>query len=228
MAAAAKRGAFILLEGVDRAGKSTQAKALVAALNAAGRPAELRRFPDRTTAIGSMISSYLKMSTELDDHAVHLLFAANRWEAAAELTRKLEEGTTLVVDRYSYSGVAFSAAKEGMSVEWCRAPERGLPAPDVVLFLDLSVEEAAARGGFGEERYEVEEFQRRVRKNFSDLRDGSWVTVNAARTEEEVAAEIKAVALAAADEAAGVPVRKLWVDGEAGGKGGAGAGGADA
>lgn len=42
--------------------------------------AELWRFPDRTTATGLMIDSYLQSKTELDDAAVHLLFSANRWE----------------------------------------------------------------------------------------------------------------------------------------------------
>ena len=42
--------------------------------------ADLWRFPDRTTATGKMINDYLSSKAELDDHAVHLLFAANRWE----------------------------------------------------------------------------------------------------------------------------------------------------
>lgn len=42
--------------------------------------AELWRFPDRTTAIGKMINSYLTSQSEIDDAAVHLLFSANRWE----------------------------------------------------------------------------------------------------------------------------------------------------
>ena len=104
-----RRGAFILLEGLDRSGKSTQCALLAQHLNAqqhavtgegagpdSGAPhgdhdAEddgpscvLLRFPDRTTAVGGMIDAYLKKATELDDHAVHLLFAANRWEARSE------------------------------------------------------------------------------------------------------------------------------------------------
>merc|ERR1719335_842885 len=55
-----------------------------------------------------MIDEYLRNARELDDHAVHLLFAANRWEAQAKMRRQLQEGVSLVVDRYSYSGVCFS------------------------------------------------------------------------------------------------------------------------
>ena len=78
--AATKRGAFILLEGLDRSGKSSQCKRLAEALRAGGTDVAEFVFPDRTTGIGQMISSYLKQDAELDDKAVHLLFAANRWE----------------------------------------------------------------------------------------------------------------------------------------------------
>ena len=74
------RGAFIVFEGADRAGKSTQCQMLVEHLAASGVRAELWRFPDRTTAIGKMINSYLTSQSEIDDAAVHLLFSANRWE----------------------------------------------------------------------------------------------------------------------------------------------------
>ena len=74
------RGAFIVFEGADRAGKSTQCQMLVEHLQAAGVAAELWRFPDRTTAIGKMINSYLTSQADIDDAAVHLLFSANRWE----------------------------------------------------------------------------------------------------------------------------------------------------
>ena len=49
---------------------------------------------------------------------------------------------TKVCDRYCYSGVAFSAAK-GMDIEWCKACDKGLIAPDCVIYLDMPVEEAA-------------------------------------------------------------------------------------
>ena len=74
------RGAFIVFEGADRAGKSTQCQMLVDHLTASGVAAELWRFPDRTTAIGKMINAYLTSQADIDDAAVHLLFSANRWE----------------------------------------------------------------------------------------------------------------------------------------------------
>ncbi|KAG0272979.1 hypothetical protein BGZ95_011231 [Linnemannia exigua] len=175
------RGRFILLEGCDRAGKSTQCAMLVAALKEKGHSVELCKFPDRTTTIGQMIHAYLTNAKELDDRAIHLLFSANRWEAMRSMKRKLEAGTHLIVDRYAYSGVAFSTAK-GLDLTWCKNPDKGLVRPDLTLFLDLPTSEAEKRGGFGEERYEKRELQERVREVFLRLKDKEWVMIDARET----------------------------------------------
>nr|XP_033715270.1 thymidylate kinase isoform X2 [Tursiops truncatus] len=212
-AMAGRRGALIVLEGVDRAGKSTQSRKLVDALCAAGHCAELLRFPERSTEIGKLLSSYLEKKSEVEDHSVHLLFSANRWEhvlphgwlpeAASRsalflfspvpaacsperlphlglrdasgrtfrplIKEKLSQGITLVVDRYAFSGVAFTSAKENFSLDWCKQPDVGLPKPDLVVFLQLQLAEAAARGEFGRERYESSPFQQRALQCFQQL-----------------------------------------------------------
>ena len=107
----------------------------------------------------------------------------------------------MVVDRYSYSGAAFTSAK-GLSLDWSFHCDVGLPAPDVTVFLAIDPADAAKRGGFGMERYETDEMQRRVRIQFGVLREREvgkgrlWKEVEAGkgRTVEEVAAEIRAIA----------------------------------
>lgn len=150
------RGTFILLEGVDRCGKTTQCSLLLKHLLSLSIAAVAMRFPDRTTSVGNLIDGYLKSGNDLDDRAIHLLFSANRWEAAPKLAQDLADGKTVICDRYAYSGVAFSSAKteddrssvgEDLTIDWCKAPDVGLPAPDTVIFLDLSQEEAVKRGG---------------------------------------------------------------------------------
>ena len=118
-----------------------------------------------------MINSYLQGASQQDDHSIHLLFSANRWEAAQEIKSDLFNGTTVIVDRYSYSGAVYSAAKENpeLSLEWAWQPEVGLPRPDILLFLSLSPEEAAKRAGYGGERYETDSMQGRVRQLFERL-----------------------------------------------------------
>ncbi|KIK49006.1 hypothetical protein CY34DRAFT_797378 [Suillus luteus UH-Slu-Lm8-n1] len=145
-----------------------------------------------------MIEAYLHSESDLDDRAIHLLFSANRWELASSITAHLAQGTTVLADRYSFSGIAYSVRK-GLSYEWCRAPEIGLPAPDLTLFLDISPEVATTRGGYGQERYEKEEVQKGVRQVFNkigrtvqedDEGEGKWVVIDAGKTKEEVAEEL--------------------------------------
>jgi len=114
-------------------------------------PLGAKRSCEALSEKGKLIDAYLQQGVELSDQAVHLLFSANRWEAAAAMTDKLAKGTTVVVDRYAFSGACFTAAK-GVDLEWCKAPDKGLPAPDLVLFLDLPVDKAKTRGEFGAER----------------------------------------------------------------------------
>ena len=105
-------------------------------------------------------------------------------------------GTTVVVDRYYYSGCVYSAAKQNpaLDLNWTRHPEEGLPRPDACFFLELTAAEAAKRGGFGEERYEKKELQDRVRQLFAAIRsspDGDdFVTIDAGRSIDEVEASI--------------------------------------
>ncbi|KAK1058018.1 Thymidylate kinase [Friedmanniomyces endolithicus] len=192
------RGALIAFEGLDRSGKSTQCQLLADHLRSQGHAVSNMRFPNRTTSIGQMINSYLAGQTQAEDHVIHLLFSANRWESAAEIERLIAAGTTVVLDRYYYSGIVYSAAKrvDGMGLEWCRQPEVGLPRPDVCVFLDVDTEVAKQRGGFGEERYEKAEMQGRVRELFAELKVNGGhegddiVVVDAGREVEEVEKEI--------------------------------------
>ncbi|XP_058102197.1 thymidylate kinase isoform X2 [Magnolia sinica] len=204
------RGALIVLEGLDRCGKTSQSSRLLAYLEGKGFAVESWRFPDRTTCVGEMISSYLANKSHLDDRTIHLLFSANRWEKRSLMETKLKSGTTLVVDRYSYSGVAFSAAK-GLDIEWCKAPEMGLLAPDLVVYLDIQPEKAAERGGYGGERYEQLEFQRKVAQHYHLLRDDTWKIVDACLPMENVEQQLRELALECISTCRkGKPVSLLW------------------
>lgn len=188
-----KRGKLLVFEGLDRSGKSTQCALLVEHLLSRGDRVEHVRFPNRSTPIGQMLNAYLSGQSEVEDHVVHLLFSANRWEMAPQITRWIAEGVTVVVDRYYYSGCVYSAAKAipGLGLEWARHPDVGLPRPDLCIFLDVSPETAAQRGGFGGEKYEQTEFQARVRELFEVMwrhpdEENDVVVVNADRGMEDV------------------------------------------
>jgi len=196
---AAQRGALIVFEGCDRSGKTTVCERLVKHLNDTKQlgkddkeSAKMMRFPDRTTRIGQDINDYLQNETELNDRVIHLLFSANRWEKESEMKKALNAGQHVIIDRYAFSGVAFSAAKEGMDLEWCRQPDRELPKPDLVCFLDVSPEEASKRGDYGNEKYEKIEFQAKVRDNYKKLKEDNWEVINTdGKTLDQVFIEVE-------------------------------------
>jgi dTMP kinase len=205
------RGAFILFEGLDRSGKSTQCALLAQRL---GKPCAHLRFPDRGSATGQLIDGYLRNTTETSDQAIHLLFAANRWEKLAEMRSQLLAGHHLIVDRYSYSGVAYSAAK-GLSLDWCWSPEVGLPRPDLIIFMHIDEAEAAKRGQYGQERYEKSDFQRQVNEKFAVLRERgqkvkeNWVVVDGTGAVEDIHQKILALALKTIEEVKNTPLGSL-------------------
>ncbi|OGM40553.1 thymidylate kinase [Aspergillus bombycis] len=143
------RGALIVVEGLDRAGKSSQCEHLRDYLQESGHSVKYVRFPDRTTAIGKLIDSYLRGQSQLDDHSIHLLFSANRWEVAKDIKADIAKGITVIVDRYSYSGAVYSAAKgiPTLSLDWAWQPEVGLPRPDMCLFLRISLQRPQSGAG---------------------------------------------------------------------------------
>ena len=191
-----KRGSLIVFEGIDRCGKTTQCKILVDKLRTLDQPCKFIQFPNRKTDIGKIIDSYLKKEIELDDHAVHLLFSANRWELHSEIIQALKDGICVIVDRYSFSGVCFTGAKNGFDLDWCMSPEKGLPAPDIVFFLNLPIQDSIKRSGYGEERYENKEFQTLVLDNFEKIRDDSnWRILDATLSIEKLSEIIMNVTL---------------------------------
>lgn len=226
-----QRGTFILLEGVDRCGKTTQCTLLLKHLLSMSIESVAMRFPDRATKVGEMIDEYLRTRKEMDDRAIHLLFSANRWEASSKLVQNIANGKTVVCDRYAYSGVAFSSAKsqedrnknvrKDLSIDWCMSPDSGLPAPDVVIFLDMEPEELVKRGGYGEERYEKLQLQMRVRQRFYELRNLDemncrvlWYIVDATKTIREVQSDInKIVEDTIMKVRTGSPLLKMFTDG---------------
>lgn len=186
-----KRGALIVFEGCDRSGKTTQCKKLVEMLTKKNHKVKFMNFPNRQTPCGKILDEYLRKKQNVPDEGIHLLFSFNRWECKVEMEKELRAGTTLIVDRYCYSGVAYSSAK-GLDFDWCKSPDSGLLKPDLVVYLTLSQEAMARRGGFGDERYETSEMQKNVIKIFDRLMEKPlWNVIDADKTEEELSAELE-------------------------------------
>jgi dTMP kinase len=167
----------------------------------------------------------LTNSKEIDDRKLHTLFSQNRWEFKDTILDHLNSGTCIIADRYAFSGVAYSVAK-GLDFDWCRECDEGLPAPDLVIFLDIDPSIAASRGDYGKERYEKLEFQQKVwfnkilstckvreayKKMFaSDC--SKWKVIDATLDIEDIHKQILGETWASMNHFSTFPVGKLWKD----------------
>ena len=144
---------LIVLEGLDGAGKSTQVRKLKDYLTERCGELEYIHFPRYNAPVyGDLISRFLRGDFGAND-AVHpqlvaLLFAEDRHGAAPFIREALEEGKTVLLDRYVYSNIAYQCAKLKDMVarkrlrDWIFNTEYGdfqLPVPDLNLFLDVPI-----------------------------------------------------------------------------------------
>ncbi len=191
------RGLFVTFEGIDRSGKTTQARLLCEQL---GDEALGVREPGGT-AVGERVRDLLKdPAVELGAEAEALLFAAARAELVAGVIRPaLEEGRVVVSDRFLDSSLAYQGGARGLGVDEVERLNRmatGGLAPDITFLLDLDPGEAAARAGESD-RFEDEGvvLQRTVRDTYERLvaaEPGRWRRIDAARPPEQVHADVLA------------------------------------
>lgn len=183
----ALRGRLIAIEGIDQAGKETVSRLLGATLTSAGLHVERMEFPDYTTPIGREIGRFLEGSHRHTAEVRQLLYAANRWERKGLLEEWLAEGGTILLDRYTGSGLAYGAA-QGLSFEWMEALEAGLPRADLVVLLDIRPEVSLARKTRARDAYEQQEqLLIRARDAYLMLAErDDWAVVDAAAGPHEV------------------------------------------
>jgi len=178
---------LIAIEGIDQAGKETVSRLLGATLTSAGLRVERMEFPDYTTPIGREIGRFLKGAHRHTAEVRQLLYVANRWERKELLETWLEEGATILLDRYTGSGLAYGAA-QGLSMEWMESLEQGLPKPHLVILLDITPEVSMARKQRSRDTYEEQEdLLVRARNAYIELAERDhWAVVNAADGPHEV------------------------------------------
>lgn len=142
---------FIVLEGLDGAGKSTQIAMLKQMFLTRGIATEYLHFPRFDAPIyGELIARFLRgdLGTvdSVNPYLVALLYAGDRADAAATIRRWMAEGKVVIVDRYVYSNIGYQCAKitDGAERdalrEWILATEYeqfAIPRPDLSLFLDV-------------------------------------------------------------------------------------------
>ena len=144
---------LVVLEGLDGAGKSTQVKLLRTYLESVCDGLEYIHFPRYGAPVyGDLISRFLRgdfgSNETVHPQLVALLFAEDRHGAAADIRKHLEDGGTVLLDRYVYSNIAYQCAKLDSEEEaealrkWIIDTEYGdfgIPKPDINIFLDVPI-----------------------------------------------------------------------------------------
>jgi dTMP kinase len=178
-AAKRERGCFIVLEGIDGSGTTTQAARLCAWLNASGIANVGTREPT-PGPVGKLLRQALTSSLEvegvpvkLDFRTLALLFAADRTDHNQRLVQPaLRRGEVVVSDRYTLSSLLYQSltAPEGVEcLPWLQQINAAAQSPDLVIVLDVSAEQAAARRalrGGAAELFEQDALQLRLAQGY--------------------------------------------------------------
>lgn len=167
----AERGRFLVIEGIDGAGTTTQARLLGERLKGAGRRVHVTAEPSGGPTgllIRQILSGRLRGRAPdgtFDADALALLFAADRLDhARTEILPAIEEGIDVVSDRYTLSSLAYQTLTTGDG-RWVEAINQRAPTPDVTVLLRVRPAVAFARrrsASLTREIFEKAEFQRRV------------------------------------------------------------------
>ncbi|MEW5916223.1 MAG: dTMP kinase [Gemmatimonadota bacterium] len=177
-----EQGTFVVFDGVEGVGKSTQIRRLAERLHNAGTACLTVREPGGTPVGDDIRGIVLHSSHDLTPAAEALLFIASRAQHVAHVIRPaLDDGTVVLCDRFFLATYAYQIAGRGLNEGDVRAANRlatGGLVPDLTLIFDLSVEEglmrAMKRGGHDRLERNEREFHARVREAFRLFATGPW------------------------------------------------------
>ena len=210
-------GHFIVLEGIDGSGTTTQTARLAESLRSRGLPAHTTREPSDGPIgmlIRQVLTGRLVVPGSTGGHAptwstMALLFAADRLDhLEAEVHPNLRDGVTVLSDRYDASSVAYQSISSGLEldasvIDWIRTVNSRARRPDLTIVLDVPVNEANRRRRQRQGRSEIyddDELQAALARFYTDIDaffpNDRIVHIDANRSIDQVAADV----LGAVDE----------------------------
>lgn len=200
-----ERGLFIVIEGVDGSGKTTQSELLSAYLRGLGRKVHHTAEPT-ATGLGGMVRDGLGAEHPRTSDELAAMFLADRVahnvSQRSGIRQYVEGGTDVVCDRYYYSSIAYQGV-DG-SLEWVADMNLNCPSimePDICIFIDLDPEKCLEHIRAGRSHFEIYEENAAVisetRRRYGIVFDmlagrDNIVIVDGARSREEVFADIRA------------------------------------
>jgi dTMP kinase len=188
-----KKGTFIVIEGLDGSGKTTQAKTLTAKL-CQTHNAIYTAEPSKGK-IGMFIRNRVLYGEKRPPTAIEaLLFAADRIEHVQnEVLPALAEGRVVVSDRYVYSSLAYQGSA-GLNLDWIETINKHALKPDLALFIDVDPEAVQARLKSRKSVMENLETQRKVREMYQKfIEKGELISIDGDKPKKAVAQELYAI-----------------------------------
>lgn len=168
------KGKIIVIEGIDKAGKTTQANLLLKKLR--GKKYVKLDFPDYSTPVGREIKQFLDGKRDYSDEVKMMLLSANRWEKKSEIESLIVKGTTVIMNRYYQSNLVYGISK-GLKLNWLLALDEGLPKADLVVVIDIRTNTLVRRSrNDTTDTFEQDlDLIRKVRRNYKMLaKKFSW------------------------------------------------------
>ncbi len=163
-----RRGVFIVVEGIDGAGKTLHSRNLCFQLHK-------KEFDVRCTAepsenfIGRLVREEFLHRRKIAPEVETLLFAADRFQHIRnEVSPMLKQGCIVVSDRYYYASIAYQGA-QGVDTEWIRCINNFAPKPDLAIYLDVPADVALSRIHRSKSVMEEIELEKKVREIYLDL-----------------------------------------------------------
>jgi dTMP kinase len=182
------KGKIIVFEGIDKAGKTTQAKLLEKKL---GSKCARIDFPDYSTPVGKEIKQFLDGKRNYPDEVKMMLLSANRWEKKGEIEKMVSKGTTVIMNRYYQSNLVYGISK-GLKLDWLLSLDNGLPKADLVIVIDIHPKTLVSRSKNVVDTFEKDlELIRRVKKNYRILANKfNWRIVEGEKPVDEVQSQV--------------------------------------
>ena len=181
---------FIVLDGIDGCGKSTQAKLLAEWFRSNRREVLLTAEPTKSR-IGLFIREILSGNENVNPKTLALLFTADRYEHIVnEIEPALSNNRIVISERYYHSTITYQEA-QGVDRKWLLDINKFARKPDMTIFLDIKPEIGVKRTTTNE-IFEKKEFLEKVRDNYLKL-DENMKKIDANRSKEDVFDEIKKI-----------------------------------
>lgn len=189
---------FIVIEGLDGAGTTTQMKAVAEAFDQAGVHCHAT-FEPTSSPLGNLVRSVLRKEVVTTPLALAMLFAADRedhlYHPITGIVDTLAKGTVVISDRYLFSSLAYQSVECGYERV---STLNDFPTPRFIVYIDTPIEDCLARiesRNNGKELFERQEFLAKVRDNyeliFSELPESvRFLRIDGKRSRSEITASI--------------------------------------